>query len=319
MATLALAQGPSSGRRHGQGLPKDLPPVLRKAFASAFKLRYSAERVVSFRRGPDRRQHVEYVIKDGPRIRIWFPSDSAMAGQVIVENGTDRQHYLPSSNEIHVGPAMHDDAFDKLRYFLRDVGPNRLRVLTGNGEDVAGLKTSVVSFMTSKGNIVQKLWIDERSGLIAKREMYDPAGGLVGSFEFKKINFSPSIRPDDFSIKARATIVTQEDLAKRSMAKAGLLPAFLPEEGGRRLIGSRLMDRNPASIVLILTYDLGRSTVSLFQVKGQFEPDRLNRMARGEFKTYSWQLQGRTFALIGEVDLDTLKRLADKVQIRPES
>jgi negative regulator of sigma E activity len=238
---------------------------------------------------------------------------------VIVENGRDRQHYLPALNEIHAGPAMHDDAFDKLRFFLKEAGPKRLRILVGNGEPVAGFHTSIVSFMGQQGTIIQKIWIDDRTGLMLKRELYDPAGGLVGAFEFKSVNYSPKVRDDDFVIKAKAPILTQFDLARRAMVKAGMLAAFLPEEGGRRLIGYRLMDRNPASVVMVLTYDTGSTPLSLFQVKGTFEADRLNRITRGEFKTYTWQSQGRSFALIGDLDPDSLKRLADKVVVRPES
>src|SRR5688572_30101052 len=128
VAAFASAQRPPRGGfeagREGRGgfrqeIPADWPPILQRAFKSAFQLKYSGTRVVMFRRGPERRKTTEYVLKDGPRLRIEYPEDSLNAGQVIVENGRERQHFFPESNEIHVGPAMHDDAFEKLKMILR--------------------------------------------------------------------------------------------------------------------------------------------------------------------------------------------------------
>lgn len=316
VATTLLALSAWAQRGPGGGRP-DLPPVLAKAFRAAFKLTYSGERVLSFRRGPDRSRHTEYILKQGPRIRITFPVDSPMAGQVVVENGRERQHFFPSTNEIHVGPAMLDDSFNKLSMFFNKDRDEKPKVSVSPGETIAGQKTSVVALEDSRGHVFQRLWIDDRTGLILKRELYDSVGGVVGFFEFTKVNYNPDVRPDDFVIqRANAVRVTAEDLARRLMRENGMVAAFLKEDRGIKLIASRQLRRVENARVMILTYETGRAPLSLVQVVGKFEPSRLDRLTGKQFNSYSWQMNGRTFVLIGDMEVSELKRLSSRVEVR---
>ena len=321
-AAISLAQRPHRGGGRDGGkfeLPPDLPPILHRAFKSAFKLKYSGTRVVLFRRGPERRKTTEYVLKDGPRLRIEFPEDSVNAGQVIVENGRERQHFFPESNEIHIGPATHDEAFERLKMFLRPDGRNPVKVVLGALDSVAGQRAGLVLLNDPRGNTIQRLWIDERTGLILKRELYDPVGAVVGSFEFTKVNYSPVIQREDFKIVRKdATIVTPEDKARRLMRESDMVQAFLPQDKYRKLMSSRILGRVAASKVLILTYGSGRGRppLSLVQVEGQFDRNRLNRLAGPQFRSYTWTMSGRTFVLIGDLTDDELRGLATQVAIR---
>lgn len=321
-AALAQGQGGPGGRRGGPkdfGLPEDAPPILKKAFAASFRLKYSGERVVTFRRGPERRKHTEYVIKDGPRIRLEYPEDSFFAGQIVVENRGERYQYFPSSNEIHVGPAFFENSFDRLRLLLKKTGEEKVKVEVGGNETVAGVRTTAVAFKEPKGNVIQRIWIDERTGMLLKREMYDPVGSVVGSFEFTKVNFSPVIQPEDFKIvRQGAKVITAEDTAMKLVRENGLIPAFLRDRGFK-LFSSRVMGRTSASKVLILTYQTKNAPLSLVQVAGSFNEENLKSLAGRMFKIHIWTLQGRTFALIGDKSEDDLKRLAGQVEVKRES
>ena len=303
----------------GQDIPADWPPILQRAFKSAFQLKYSGTRVVIFRRGPERRKTTEYILKDGPRLRIEYPDDSMNAGQVIVENGRERQHFFPEVNEIHIGPAMHDDAFEKLRMFLRPGGRFPVKIALGQAEAVAGQRAGLVLLNDPRGNTIQRLWIDERTGLILKRELYDPVGAVVGSFEFTKVNYGPVIRREDFKIVRRgAQVITPEDKARRLMRENDMVQAFLPEDKYRKLMSSRILSRVAASKVLILTYEAGhgKPPLSLVQVEGQLDRNRLNRLAGPQLRTYTWTLSGRTFALMGDLTEDEIRGLAARVAVR---
>lgn len=322
LAVAGMANG--QGRRGGPGaknfgLPDDAPPILAKAFAASYRLKYSGERVVSFRRGPERRSHVEYVIKNGSRIRIEFPEDSPMAGQIIVENRGERYHYHPSLKEIHVGPAFFENAFERLKVLLKKEGAEKVKIETGSGEAVAGIRTTAVTFKDPRGTVIQRIWIDERSGMMLKREMYDSVGTPAVSFEFRKVNFNPTISDEEFRIvRSDAKVVTAEDMAMKLVRDNGMLPAFLRERG-YRLFSSRMMGRTSSSKVLIMTYQTGLAPLSLVQVSGSIDENNLKRLAGRLYKIHIWSLQGRTFALIGDMPVDRLKKLADEVEVKRES
>lgn len=321
MAAVALAQG--GGRRgggpHNFTLPEDTHPLLKKAFAASLRLRYSGERIVTFRRGPERRKHTEYITKDGPRIRLEYPEDSILAGQIVVENRGERYHYLPEVNEIHVSPAFFENSFERLKVLLKKDGEAKVKVEVGGAETVAGIRATTVAFREPRGNIIQRIWIDERSGMMLKREMYDPVGTLVGSFEFTKVNFNPNIDPDDFKInRPGSKVITPEDIAEKNMRDNGMIMAFLKDRG-YKLFASRVMGRTSNSKVLILSYQTGNAPLSLVQVAGTINPDNLKRLAGPMFKIHTWTMQGRTFALIGDKSEEDLKRLAERVEVKRES
>src|SRR5438094_251063 len=95
---------------HHHGNLADLPPLVRKSFMANRTSKYSGERTVEFKHGPDRASHVEYVLKDGIRTRIEFPDDSEYKGQIIVDDGQQRLHYYPDRNEIDAEPAHRRDS-----------------------------------------------------------------------------------------------------------------------------------------------------------------------------------------------------------------
>lgn len=301
------------------GLPDDAPAILKKAFSASYRLRYSGERVVTFRRGPERKTQVEYVIKNGSRIRIEFPDDSAQAGQIIVENRGERHHYFPALKEIHVGPAFFENAFERLRVLLKKEGSEKVRIETGNGESIAGIRTTAVTFRDQKGTLIQRLWIDERTGMMLKREMYDPVGTPAVSFEFKKVNLNPSFTDDEFKIvRSDAKVITAVDMAMKLIRENGMLPAFLKERG-YKLFTTRMMGRTSSTKVLIQTYQTGLAPLSLVQVSGDLNEENLKRLAGRLYNIYSWTLQGRTFALIGDMPVERLKKLATEVEVKRES
>lgn len=316
LATLAFAQGGGPGPRPGQGgppqMPPDAPPILQKAMRMAMSLKFSGERVVEFRDRSDRRRYREYVLKDGPRIRVEYSDDAPQRGQIIVEDGDRRFHFRPDLNEIEVGPARGEELLGRISGFAKFAGERRMRVTVDNGGKVAGLDTSRVTFTDRRGNAVQRLWIHERTGLIAKRELYDEVGSVVGSFEFAKVDFSPRFRNEDFRIQRQgAKVVSTEDAAIRLMKANGFLPVVLNQEGyrleGSRLIGSR---EKPA---LQLFYRTPRGPLSMIQLKGDVRLPMMERRGGDRVSVHRWKFKGREFVLLGPMPPEELARLAARV------
>lgn len=300
-----------------RGRPEMLP-IMRKAIRAMQELRYTGTREVQFRKGAEAKRHMEQVIRDGPNSRTEFPPGSPFAGQVIVETGRERYHYFPDLKEVHVQPARRKEMMSRLFdiKFMRgrDKG---VKLSTAQGPVVAGIRTEQVVFSTGSGSVIQRVHIDPRSGVVLKREMFDHAGAPVGGFEFTRINLNPPpFDPRIFRIHVPgAKWLRQEDLAARLSKQNGFL--FLTFPGSEQLVleNSRLFDieRIP---VLAQMYNSPKGRISLFQIKGDIEPQRLRRFARGEFNTHAWKFQGRNFVLVGEQDAAELQRLAKRLTER---
>lgn len=300
-----LAAGIAQAQREAE-----IPPVLRKALGAAATLRYSGERIVEFKTGPDRRRIVEYVLRDGPRTRIEFPDDSPYRGQIIVEDANERRHFFPDRNEIRILPPRGEEVARRLRSFLAKSMQRGFRVAVSDGGEVAGFATQAIVINDPKGNAAQKLWIEPRTGTVLKRELFDPVGGRVGLFQFTRINLRPSLAPKDFEIDRRgAKVITPEHAAREIASRMGLQPALLPASSGFRLESARSMrQRGPEFLALAYVGAEGRFT--LFQLKEPVSENRLRRMARGSLSTYAWTRGAEHLALVGELPEARLHEIA---------
>lgn len=311
----AVAQRPGAVR---PGLKPDVPPILRKMVQASRTLRYSGTRTVEFKRGPDRDSHVEYVVRDGARTRIEFPGSSPVSGQIIVENERERQHYFPDVNEIHIMASRREEIASRLIGMMRDLG-GRAEVRVTDGDKVAGMPTSLVTIGEREGNVLQKLWVHQRTGLLLKRELFDSVGSRVGFFEFSEVNLNPDIQPSDFRIlRKNAKMLTPLDLVRRFSRQSGFEPLTIRSESEVQLDEVRVI-RLAQEPVLVQTYKSPIGPLTLFQTKGDVDRRAFERMARIEkFNSWVWTQGGKTLALIGNQSETELKRLSRLVDL-PET
>lgn len=287
--------------------------LLQRVIDQADKLTYSGTRTVEFKQGPDRVKHTEYVVRQGERYRAEFGRDSQFAGQIVVENSTNRLHYFPNENEIHVLPPRRDEAYGRMARML-EADQGRFQFELADGGRVANRETSVVTIKDSRGNVLQKLWVDKQTAMLLKREMYDPVGAMMGGFEFTRVNFSPRIRQSDFEIERRgAKRVTPSELLDRHIASGGFQNVRIGANEGFRLEASMVLDRAPQK-TLVQTYRSDKTRLSLFQVKGAVDGDTIEQMTRGRTTAVSWTKGGSTFVLIGDLPKSELERLSKRLQ-----
>lgn len=294
----------------------DLPPLLKRALENGPKLRYSGTRTVEFKRGSERKTHTEYIWKDGPRLRITFPADSEFSGQIIVEDENSREHFFPGKNEIEVMAPRREETLTRMLGFMAMPGSPAPKFITGEPETVASIRCTPIALCDAKGNAFARFWIEPRSGMVLRRELYDPAGSVVGSLNFTSISFRFRPRSSDFELPmpiAGATRLTPEMLARRLMREKGMLEVFLPSDEGYKLEGSRLLGSREKP-TLMLFYRGPKGHLTMHQVEGNVDLSRLRGMAGRDLKVYAWQAKGRTFALMGELTEDELKRMAGRIR-----
>jgi outer membrane lipoprotein-sorting protein len=294
---------------------QDLPAIVQKAADSFDKLRYTATRVVEFRQPDGKRvRHTEVIIRDGARSRVEFPEGSPFAGQIIVEDGKRRLHYFPDKKEVHILPARKEEAF--ARMLLPSGRPGRpFKFVLAKGEVVAGIRTEAAELVDPKGNVLHRMFIDPVSGLVLKRELFDPVGTPVGSAEITKVDLSPRIDPREFRIIIRGVAyLTSIQLAQRLAKENNMLPLVLRGEG-YELEHSRMVKVGEINVFAQM-YVGQKGRLSLYQVDSEVLPDKLSNLAKGRFRTYAWQARGRSFVLVGDADSTELQRLAGRLTER---
>lgn len=312
---LALGAASFAAAQRERGLQKiDLPEIVQKAIRAFVSSRYSGERVVELREGPERIRNREIIWKDGTRVRVEYGQGSRSFGQIIVDRGKGRLHYFPDQNEIHVSPSSHGDALMRLVKSIQMGVRGNGKVVVGEGDPVAGHRTSKVQVLDPRGHVWQALWIEPRTGVILKREFYDRVGTRDGYFEFTKINFQPILRNDDFEIKVPgAKVISQADLALRLMKKGQFLKVFLEEGPELELQSSRVFGNGS---VLALHYSSPKGILSFMQAKGQLEPKMLEHRRRDGQNVYAWERSGKSFVLIGPHTESQLRALSQRTHER---
>lgn len=311
ICAIALAQ-PGRGRPGGPGAPGGPgPELLRKMLQSQPGLRFSGTRIVEFRNGPDRVRNTEILLKDGERQRIEFSADSPNAGQIIVESGRERRQYFPDKNEIQVLRPRREEMIGRLGMLARQIREGGMRFRVEGGGEIAGIGTKQMILTDPQGNVVQRMWIDPDSGMLLKREIFDPVGTRIGYFEFTKVTFNPRFAPDDFRILRKgAKVVTIDDLVGRFAKRLGFSPTRIPVSEPYELEDVRPVDLGARKGMMQL-YAGQRGRFSLYQISGDIDQRRLERLADGpRLDVFSWRNGERTFILVGDVGRAELERLS---------
>jgi hypothetical protein len=285
-------------------------PLLARAVREAGHQRYAGIRLVQLRRRPKSATHEEYVSRDGAKVRIEFAEDSPFTGQIIVEDGRTRRHFLPQLNEIRVLPPRRDEALLLVGRALRQGG---MQITSSDGGLIAGRRTTLFTVADPQGNVSQRIYVDVDTALVLKRVLFDPVGTQIGYFEFTKVSYPVRLEPSLFTlVRKGALIVTPDDELVRECQNGGFNRVRIPDRLGYRLEGVRSI-RMRGENVLAQTYSTEHGKLSLFQVRALIPAERLWAMRRGEVHVAVWQADGSTYALMGPQDQAELDGLAKRL------
>jgi negative regulator of sigma E activity len=307
---LPLALSQVDARSAKLGRQGEVPPVLKKALEAGPKLRYVGTRVIEFRKQGQPVRFSEIVTRDGPFTRIEFPEGSLYQGQVIVETPRERRHFFPDKNEIRILAPRREEALHRLSRMARS---DKFVFAGGPAASVAGVRTAQVIVRDKAGNLVQRIFIEPKSGLLVKRQMFDMGGAPAGLFEFTQLNLNPRINPMIFRLDRKgAKIIRPVDTLREVARKEGFPAAYLPASSGYVLHFTNVR-KIDGQDVLMSFYGADKGRLSLFITKEPLDPQKLSRFGRGTVNVHTWREGGVSLALIGNQDQETLRRLAAMV------
>ena len=135
--------------------------------------------------------------------------------------------------------------------------------VTGPGR-CTGRTARVVTAARADGTVAGRFWLDRRTGLLLRREVFDAAGERVRSSAFVAIDVRPTVGagPAD-----APDALPQASTVRALRGDGWRVPRTLP--GGYRLFDTALRAPRPGRHVLHLAYSDGLSTVSLFAQRGR--------------------------------------------------
>ena len=203
-------------------------------------------------------------------------------------------------------------------------------------EAIAGRPCWVVELRAEKdARAIRRLWIDKQHSLILQAKSFQADGSLASTMRFVKVEFPEALAPELFQFAPPAG---------SKVVKSALKPGYLELEDARTASG--IAPRHPrwlpsgyvfeslnvmpykGATFLHFRYSDGIDALSLFQCPsgvrldfGDLPAEKVElgsgraRLSFGpDGKILEWPGHGQRFVLVGNLPLETLRRVAESVQ-----
>jgi outer membrane lipoprotein-sorting protein len=263
--------------------------------------------------------------------RIWYVAPADAYGRLIISNEAVTYQYEPSVNKVFANNWSTNalalgDVLDTARV------EKNYAVQAGAGTSVAGHAARILT-LTSKhsGTLVERLWIDEKTNLILRREIYHADGTIASKASFDNVRAVKSLPKElfDLSIPKGMTLVpgatyatkaTSDTAATASLSFTVVRPKLLPDgfSLARESVGI-----HDAVQTLQLVYDDGLRDFSLFEnATGRlpkFENGPPHAIAVGDDDgsyaevggetIVSWNSGGLNLTLVGDLTVNELSAI----------
>lgn len=148
-------------------------------------------------------------------------------------------------------------------------------VYRGTGS-AAGRPALIVELHRADGSVAARFWLDKKTMVPLRREVYDTSAGLVSEDAFVQVQFGALTPPPAVAAKTRAaagsgwaTVTAPAQLLTTLDKQGWQLPAVLPS--GLPLYAAA-RSQTEAGKVVQLSYSDGLSVVSLFVQRGTLAP-----------------------------------------------
>jgi outer membrane lipoprotein-sorting protein len=332
------------------------PAALLQASESADqRISYAGTKVVRVYRPGETTPVVERVVKVWHRspdlTRMEFVSPAESMGKVALENGEGLWVFHPRRQTWRAMPWRSPRPRPSL--LLRNYQVQVLRREHVAGRPVITLRVS----SRYPGNPSKIVWVDTRTKIPLRQELYDAAGQRVGSAEFREISYEASLPANLFTVPAEARKQAADRLARLGSMMgapspvnddAVTEPRYVPP--GYMLV-RKLAFRRPGLEFTHLRYTDGLNTISLFQERRFGPPDGAppggrgpsaasarddhdgprhrhggpdGRVESGDWQQLSsaqrltWTWGDTRYTLVGSISAAELRRMADSVPHPPQ-
>jgi outer membrane lipoprotein-sorting protein len=267
--------------------------------------------------------------------RRWFLAPEALYGDYVITRGAQTYRFNVKRSRMVVSNNLRaeDGAFanDRLDALLRNY-----RAVFDDVENTANRPTSSI-FLVNKytGERAMRLWIDNQTHLVLRRETFHGDGAVASQMRFEAIRYTKNVPDDIFAVDLPAGFTRVEGYdapvpspeLKDIVREAGFKP-YTPKDlpQGFVLAGGVVAHAKNVK-TLQLTYTDGLRTISLFENdKGatanfgdmrshttRFEGHDAWYVEDGSTMLLAWAEHRLHFALAGDLGREELKQIAASV------
>ncbi len=283
-----------------------LNPILARLIAAANTVTMEGIRDVTFvqEKKPNRREHVYY---DRGNVRI---EQVGGAGEIMIEGPKGRFNYLPQRHEIYQGQGR---GLGAQIAFLGGIG-GKLMVDESPGGAVAGFGTRLIQIKNAQGKLLQRIWAENNSSAILKREGYDAKGNVRLAYAFSEVLLGGSMPASLFEPNfPGAKLITPEDELKRIAKNLKLPPFMLDPSTGFTLYGAGKLKAGDTNILKEF-YGNGKLRLSLFVLAKSVNDQAISGLTGKNLSSFVFQKDGCSIVLVGNIDPNTLRQLAESVR-----
>ena len=267
--------------------------------------------------------------------RRWYLAPESLYGDYTITRGIATYDFDIKNSRVTIShnPAL-DEQISSAGNFDRVLA--NYRAVLGGNDIIAGRATrSVVLINKYTGERAIRVWIDERTHLVLKKEEYHGNGAVASQMRFEGVRYTNAIPDGVFStdppsgyaqIAGHDFKMPSTDVG-RVIQEAGFAPASpkdLPQ--GFSLVGGSVATTNGVKTIH-LVYSDGLRTISLFEnATGaaadfgalrpktlRFENHDAEYVEDGPTTLLTWREHGLYFALVGDLLRNELVDIAKSV------
>jgi outer membrane lipoprotein-sorting protein len=349
----AVSHAFGGGARHAGSDPAAL---LQASESADQRVSYAGTKVLRVYRPGELTVLMERVVRvwhrspDLTRIETVLPAESL--GKIAVENGDGLWLFHPRHQAWRSMPWRSPRPRTSL--LLRNYEVQVLRKDRVAGRPVVTLRVR----SRYPGNPSKIVWVDAKTKVPLRQELFDASGQRVGSVEFREITFEASMPANLFTVPAEARIERggpMGDMPKPLIGAPVTEPRYVPPG---YLLVRKLSFRRPGMDFVHLRYTDGLNTISLFQerrsglgaegpcppegARRNFSPPQADRSTPprhrrgpdgpggrldgpgGDWQQLScgqrvtWTWGDTRYTLVGNISAPELRRMADSIPRPPQ-
>lgn len=255
--------------------------------------------------------------------------------QIVVSDGKTEWIYDKARNRVWVGTPPDPDYKQLGRDDESDLLESNYQAVVSSGDPVAGHSTWLLELRSRGTGVVgRRLWVDRRTGLILRAQIFEPDGGMTAETRFEEVHFSKRQKKSLFKFAPPPGAAVVKRLEPNAMAldkakaASGLepkTPAWLPS--GYVFESLNVLRRSGKNIIHYRFSD-GINVLSLFQCPPRVDLDFGGKTGqrvvlesgRGtlawtpEGRVLGWSVGPSKFVLVGALPPETLEKIADSVR-----